>query len=136
MSARTGIGIDDGQRPVSEVLRDVVCDVQDLFRSEVRLAKAEVSEQVDRGKSAAGKFGAAAITGLFAGMCLVVTCVALLAMVLPVWAAALIMTAILGGAAAWLYSRAKAGMRRFHAIPEETIETLRDDVRWLKQRTS
>ena len=135
MSARAGIGIDSGQRPVSEILRDVVHDVQDLFRSEVRLAKAEVSEQVDRAKSAGGKFGAAAITGLFAGMCLIAACVALLALALPVWAAALIMAAILGGVAAYLYSRARAGMRRFHAIPEETVETLRDDVRWLKQRT-
>ena len=135
MSARAGIGIDSGQRPVSEILRDVVHDIQDLFRSEVRLAKAEVSEQVDRAKSAGGKFGAAAITGLFAGMCLIAACVALLALALPVWAAALIMAAILGGVAAYLYSRARAGMRRFHAIPEETVETLRDDVRWLKQRT-
>lgn len=135
MSARAGIGIDSGQRPVSEILRDVVHDVQDLFRSEVRLAKAEVSEQVDRAKSAGGKFGAAAITGLFAGMCLIAACVALLALALPVWAAALIMAAILGGVAAYLYSRARAGIRRFHAIPEETVETLRDDVRWLKQRT-
>jgi Flp pilus assembly protein TadB len=135
MSARAGIGIDSGQRPVSEILRDVVHDVQDLFRSEVRLAKAEVSEQVDRAKSAGGKFGAAAITGLFAGMCLIAACIALLALTLPVWAAALIMAAILGGVAAYLYSRARAGMRRFHAMPEETIETLRDDVRWLKQRT-
>ena len=135
MSARAGIGIDGGQRPVSEILRDVVHDVQDLFRSEVRLAKAEVSEQVDRAKSAGGKFGAAAITGLFAGMCLIAACVALLALALPVWAAALIMAAILGGVAAYLYSRARAGIRRFHAIPEETVETLRDDVRWLKQRT-
>jgi len=135
MSARAGIGIDSGQRPVSEILRDVVHDVQDLFRFEVRLAKAEVSEQVDRAKSAGGKFGAAAITGLFAGMCLIAACVALLALALPVWAAALIMAAILGGVAAYLYSRARAGIRRFHAIPEETVETLRDDVRWLKQRT-
>jgi len=123
-------------RAIGDILRDVVRDVQDLLRSEVRLAKAEVSEQVDRAKSAGGLFGAAAVAGLLAGMCLVATCIAALAEVLPVWAAALIMTILLGIAGAALFSSARAKFRNFHAVPPQTVETIKEDVEWMKHRTS
>src|SRR5258708_7006324 len=76
---------------IAEIFRNVVRDVQDLLRAKVRLAKAEVSENVDRAKSAGGLMGGAAAAGLFAGMSLVATCIAALATAMPVWAAALMM---------------------------------------------
>jgi hypothetical protein len=77
---------------IAEAFRGVIRDVQDLLGAEVRLAKAEVSESVDRAKRAGGLIGAAAAVGLFAGISLFATCIAALATAMPVWAAGLIMT--------------------------------------------
>jgi len=121
---------------IAEIFRKVIRDIQDLLRAEVRLARAEVSENVDRAKSAGGLMGGAAAAGLFAGMSLVATCIAALATAMPVWAAALIMTVVLGGAGAFLYVRGKAKLRNFHAVPEQTVETVKEDVEWAKHRTS
>jgi len=120
---------------IAETFHNVVRDVQELLQAEIRLAKAEVSENVDRAKSAGGLMGGAAAAGLFAGMSLVATCIAALATAMPVWVAALIMTVVLGGAAAALYLRGKARFRNFHAVPEQTVETVREDIAWAKQRT-
>src|SRR5947208_8978290 len=102
---------------IAEVFRNVLRDVQELLRAEVRLAKAEVSEQVDRAKSAGGLMGGAAVAGLLAGMSFVATCIAALAMVMPVWAAAGIMTLLLGAAGFVLFTSGKSNLRNFHAVP-------------------
>jgi Flp pilus assembly protein TadB len=120
---------------IAEALRSVIRDVQDLLRAEVRLAKAEVQENVDRARKVGGLIGGAAAVGLFAGMSLVATCIAALAIAIPVWAAALIMTVVLAGAGAFLYSRGIARLRNFHPFPEQTAETLKKDIEWAKQRT-
>jgi len=120
---------------IAEVFRNVLRDVQELLRAEVRLAKAEVSENVDRAKSAGGLMGGAAAAGLFAGMSLVAACIAGLATAMPVWAAAAIMAVVLGGAGAFLFFQGKARLRNFHAVPEQTVETVKEDIEWAKHRT-
>jgi len=120
---------------IAEIFRNVLRDIQELLRAEVRLAKAEVSENVDRAKSAGGLMGGAAAAGLFAGMSLVATLIAGLATFMAVWMAALIVTVLLGGAGAFLFFRGKAKLRNFHAVPEQTVETVKEDVEWAKQRT-
>jgi hypothetical protein len=135
MSDRAGYFPDYGTRSTSEILRDVVSDVQDLLRSEVRLAKAEVSEQAQRAKSAGVYIGGLAIAGLLAAMCFVAFVIALLSLAIPVWAGALIMTFLLGVAGGLLWVQVRNRLCNFHAVPEQTVKTIKEDVEWLKQRT-
>jgi uncharacterized membrane protein YqjE len=120
---------------VREILRNIVQDLQYLVHSEMRLAKVEVTEQVDRARKAAGFLGAAAVIGLLAGMCFVTTCVALLALLLPVWGAGLIVTLLLAAAGGWMYVRGREKMRRFRPVPEQTLQSMKDNVAWVKQRS-
>src|SRR5690349_11587186 len=94
----------NGPRPARDIVQDVLSDIKSLFQSEVRLAKAEIAEKAERVKTAGGMLGAAAVTGLFAGMCFLAACIALLALAMPVWAAALIMTVVLAAGAGIFYS--------------------------------
>jgi hypothetical protein len=41
-----------GDRPISAVLQDIVGNIQDIVRSEVRLARTEIGEEVGRARSA------------------------------------------------------------------------------------
>jgi Flp pilus assembly protein TadB len=120
---------------IIEAFRSVIGDVQDLLRAEVRLAEAEVQENVDRAKRAGGLIGVAAALGLFAGMSLLATSIAVLAIAMPVWAAALIMTVVLAGAGGFLYSRGIARLRNFHVFLEQTADTINEDIEWAKHRT-
>jgi Putative Actinobacterial Holin-X, holin superfamily III len=135
MSDRVGSFTELGVRSTGDILRDVVRDVQDLLHSEVRLVKAEVSEQAGRARSSGGFIGGAVVTGLLASMCFAAACIALLAMAIPIWAGAMIMAFLLGGAAGVLSARAKDKLRKFRAVPEQTVGSIKDDVAWLKQRT-
>lgn len=124
------------QRTASELLQDVMHDVSDVVRGEIRLAKAEVSEKTAKAGKAAGMFGAAAVCGLMACAALVAAGIAALALVMPVWLAAAIMAVLLGGAGGAAYAGGRAKLKSVNPVPERTVETIKDDIEWAKRRTT
>lgn len=123
------------EHSMGEIIRDLISDVQHIVRAEMRLAKAEVKEKAQQAGQAGGMFGGAAVCGLFAGACLVVTCIAALALAMPVWLAALIMAVCLGCAAWAMFLGGRNRMKQVNPVPERTVESLKEDVEWAKHRT-
>jgi uncharacterized membrane protein YqjE len=124
-----------GDRSFSEVLQNIVRNVEEIVRSEVRLAKTEVREEVGKAKSSVSLLGVGAVTATFAVLFLLLTTDRALQLVLPEWAASLIVGATLALAAGVMLN---AGVRQFkliHPAPERTVETLKDDVEWAKQHS-
>jgi putative superfamily III holin-X len=123
--------------PLGEVARDLTRDLSLLVRQEVELAKAEM---VQKGRIAApgvGMIGGAAGAALLAAGALTAAVILLLAIFLPEWLAALIVGAVLAGAAYVLAERGKDRVAEAGApIPEQTIETVKEDVEWAKTRAS
>jgi len=122
----------NGGRTTGELMQDVVRDIGDIVRAELRLARAEVGEKASKAGKAAGIMGGAAVAGLLGGMCLVATCIALLATMMPLWLASLIMTVVLLIAAGGLYATGRVQLRDVNPTPERTVETLKDDIEWAK----
>lgn len=83
-------------RPISVVLQDIVRNIQDIVRAEVRLAKTEVGEELGKARSAGVLVGTGAVTAVFAALFLLLASVAALTLVMPQWAAALVVAAVLG----------------------------------------
>jgi hypothetical protein len=87
-------------RPFAEVLTSIVGNVQEIVRSEVRLAKAEVREEIGRATHGMAWVATGALTAFFSvGFALVAIFFALI-LVLPQWAAALIIAVALAGVSA------------------------------------
>ncbi len=124
-----------GNRGFSDVLQDIVHNVQDIIRSEVRLAKTEFKEEAAKAKESVILLAAGAVSGILAFAFLLLTIVYALALVMPGWAAAL----IVGGVLAIIAGVAlTAGIKRFkqiHPTPEHTVESIKESVEWAKQRT-
>jgi Flp pilus assembly protein TadB len=122
-------------RSLGGIVQDILRDVQEVMRSEVRLARAEMTEKARQAGKAGGMLGGAAVAGLMAAACLVVAAIAALALAMPVWLAALIMAVLLGSIGAAAYAGGRARLRRVKPVPERTVQTIKDDVEWAKQRT-
>ena len=123
-----------GDRSLSDILQDTIRNVQEIMRSEVRLAKTEIREEAAKAKASTLLLGAGAITAIFAVLFLLLAGVYALALVIPLWAAALIVGAALAVVASIVLT---AGMRRFkqiHPTPERTVETIKENVEWAKQQ--
>ncbi len=123
------------ERSTGELIRDIVGDVRNVIQAEVRLAKAELGEKAQRAGRGAALLGGAAAAGFFAGACFIVTCIAALALAMPVWLAALIMGVCLSCVALGMYVGGSHRLRRMDLVPQRTVQTIRDDVQWAKQRT-
>jgi len=126
--------IAEKERPLKDVVQGIIGNVQDIIRSEVRLAKAELADQAAKARSAFTMMGAGALAGIFCVGLLLVTSVLALATVMPAWTAALIVAGVTGIIAAILTS---IGIRRFRAVhptPERAIQTVKENVRWVKEQ--
>lgn len=123
-----------GTRSIPEILHDVLANIQDIVRAEVRLAKAELGEQLDAARSAGLLIGAGAVAAIFSSLFALLACVYALGRIMPNWAAALIVAAAVGVAAAVMLGR---GLQRFKTIQAapETVASLKENVRWARQLT-
>jgi hypothetical protein len=123
-----------GQRPIGTLVASAVAGLRTLGRQHVELARIEAAEAVSvRGKGA-GMITAAGVVGMYAIGFAAATVAAGLAVVLPVWAAILIVTVLLL-IAAWVL--VLAGRRTLRTAPPagaRTRETFKEDARWARQQ--
>lgn len=119
-----------------ELLGKFASDAALLVRQELDLARAELTRNVRAAGEAAGAVGAAAALGVGAFGALTACIISALAIVLPAWLAALVVTVLYGAGALVL---ARGAKQRLTAAltekPEQTIDTLKEDVEWTKSRT-
>jgi uncharacterized membrane protein YqjE len=134
-SSYEGIGVPARDRSFSDVLKDVIGSVQDLIRSEVKLAKAETKEEVVKAWSASRLLISGAVLGLYALGFMLLGGIAALATRMPYWAAALCMGAGLGIIAMALISTGRSRLKHVHPTPERTIQTVKENVEWMKDQT-
>ena len=122
-------------RSVTHVLQDILRNVQDILRSEVRLAKAEIRQEATQAATSALWMTVGVVGLLSAWMFFLWTAVYLLATVVPIWVATLVIAVAIAGAGGVVL---RTGLRRFARIkpmPERTIESLQENLEWMKQPT-
>ena len=122
-------------RSVADVLQDILRNVQDILRSEVRLAKTEMRQEATQAAAAALWMTIGVVGLLSAWMFLLWTAVYALSTVLPLWAATLVVAVAVACAGGTVLT---AGLRRFtrmKPMPERTIESLQENLEWMKQPT-
>jgi uncharacterized membrane protein YqjE len=122
---------------IGGLVRDLAAETNTLVRQEIELAKAELSEKVRTAGKGAGMFGAAGVVALLALGSLTACVIALLATALDhVWLAALIVAVVYGAIAAVLAMRGRDEVKEAAPpVPDQTIETVKEDVEWAKTRT-
>jgi Flp pilus assembly protein TadB len=81
--------------PIGELMSQLSSQVSRLIRDEMRLAEKEFQESVKRAGIGAGLFSVAGLLAFFGAATFIAAAVAALSLVLPVWAAALIVGAVL-----------------------------------------
>ncbi|HEX6744914.1 MAG TPA: phage holin family protein [Solirubrobacteraceae bacterium] len=120
---------------LADLARQLSNQTTELVRHEVELAKAELRVKGKRAGVGAGMFGGAGAVGLYALGALTAAIIAGIAEALPVWASALIVAALYGAVAGILALRGKKKVQQATPpLPEETVQSVKEDVRYTKQR--
>jgi MFS family permease len=119
---------------VGELIQRASQQLTELVRGEMRLAQAEMKEKGKRYGRSGGLFGGASLVGFLMLQALVATAIAALALALPLWASALIVTAVLGVIAAVMaLSGKKQAAKASPLTPESTVENVKADVAEIKR---
>ena len=125
------------ERPVGELLKELASETTTLVRQELELAKAEVREKGRKAGPGFGMWGAAGAVALGSFGALTAFFMLALDGALPNWAAALVVAAVYAAVAGLLYMRGKERVDEAGSpVPEQTVETLKEDVQWAKHPTT
>lgn len=119
----------DTSQSTADLIRQATDQVSTLVRDEIRLARAELAEKGRHAGLGVGLFGGAAVTLHFAVAALLVAAGFALALVMPGWAAALVIAAVLfvvAAAQAWLGRREI--QRTAPLAPTRAMNSVRSDV--------
>lgn len=117
---------------IGELMSQLSTQTSRLVRDEMRLATKELQQSVKHAGIGAGLISAAGLLSVLGLMTLIAAGVAALALVLPVWAAAVIVAVVLFVAAgiAALLSRKQAA--EIAPPPKESVESVKADIKEVK----
>ena len=120
-------------RSLGELLRQLSEQTTRLVHQELELAKAELQQKGKEAGAGAGMFGGAGALGLAALGALTACFILALDLIMPAWLGALIVAVVYGIIAFVLVKQGQARMKRaVPPVPEQTIETVKEDVEWAK----
>jgi len=122
------------ERSIATLLSDVAGESVELLRQELGLFKAEMQEKLSRAGISAALLGAGALVAYSGWLFLLLAAVYALALVLPPWAAALIVGVLVLAIGGVLALVGKNRMRADALAPERTMRSLSEDRAWIKER--
>ncbi len=117
-----------------DVVKDIVGNIQEIIRSEFRLARAEMTDKARQGSRAGMLTAAGAVIGLYALAFVLVCIYNALSIALWPWLSALIIAVCLGIAAVSLLAVGIDKFRKLNPKPERTVASVREDVAWVKNQ--
>src|SRR4051794_38060681 len=127
----------ESQPSISSLVGGIINDAQQLIRQEVALARKEIQEELGKAKSAAVSMAAGLALAVVGGLLLCQMLVYLLQDLtgLPLWGC----FAIVGGTflllAVVLALVARNMVGRIDVVPRQTVETMKENVQWIKSQT-
>ena len=121
-------------RTVPELLGNIVDNIQQIIRSEFRLAKAELQEKASRASKPATTLGAGFLLGLYGLGFLLLAAVYALSTIMGAGLAALFVGGFLALVSIVLVTSSAKKLKALNPAPEKTIQTLQENVQWAKDR--
>ena len=124
------------ERPIGELLKQLSQETTTLVRQELDLAKAEMAEKGKKAGKGAGMFGGAGVVGFLALGALTAALILALDTAMEGWLAALIVGLVYAAIAGVLALTGKKEVQQATPpVPEQTVESVKEDVQWAKTRT-
>jgi uncharacterized membrane protein YqjE len=125
-------------RSLGELLGEMTSSLSTLMRKEIELARVELKEEVRQAGKAGGMLGGAALIAYLGALLLSLALALGLSDALDAdpWVGLLVVGVIFVGVAAVLGVQGRNKLQQIDAVPQQTVQTLKEDVQWVKQQTS
>ena len=121
-------------RTMSEVLQDIVANIQEIVRSEFRLAKVEIHEETTKAIRSSIPLVIGVLLSLYALGFILLAIVHALSLVVDAWLAALIVGVGVLVVSMILVSVGRKRFKQVKVVPEKTVDTVKENVQWAKHQ--
>ena len=121
-------------RTMSEVLQDIVANIQEIVRSEFRLAKVEIHEESTKAVRSSIPLVMGVLLSLYALGFILLAVVHALSLVVDAWLAALIVGFGVLVISMILVSVGRKRFKQVKVVPEKTVVTVKENVQWAKHQ--
>jgi uncharacterized membrane protein YqjE len=128
-------GVDDtgaDGASLGELFSSLTTDLSQLVRSEMELARVEIREEANKAGKAAGMLAGGALAGYLALILLSFAAAWGLAEVVDAGWAFLIVGLVVAAIAAVLAISGRNKLRDVRPVPDQTVDTLKEDARWAR----
>ena len=125
------------EQSIADIVREALHDAQELVRSEMALARAEIRQEVSRVRTGAVALAGAAVAAVMALVFLLTTVAWAVTEIFqwPVWAGFGVVTVVALIAAAVLAVIGRSRLAGARHMPL-TVDTMKENVKWMRARTS
>jgi uncharacterized membrane protein YqjE len=120
------------EKPLGALMGDVVTEMGTLVRQEIALAKVETKEELSKAGKAAGMGAAAVIAAHMALLFLSLALAWVLNQAINRALAFAIVGVLYAATAGLLGLMARNQAKTINPVPEQTVETLKEDMQWAK----
>ncbi len=120
-------------RSLGDLFSDLTREISLLFRQEAELAKLEMSRKVSRMTKHLVLLGVGAAIAYAGFLGLVAAAVLALGLVVSLWLSALIVGLVIAIIGYALLQTGISRLKRQNLVPEQTIDTLKEDKEWLRE---
>jgi len=121
-------------RTMSEVLQDIVANIQEIVRSEFRLDKVEIHEETTKAVRSSIPLVIGVLLSLYALGFILLAVVHALSMVVDAWLATLIVGVGVLVISMILVSVGRKRFKQVKVVPEKTVVTVKENVQWAKHQ--
>lgn len=121
---------------VGELVSQLTSDLGELTRQELALAKAELQLEARKAGKGAGMLGGAAFAGWMTALFVSLTAMWALDKAMDLIWAALIVAVVWAVVAVVLAAKGRKELQEVNPKPDQTVESLKEDAKWLKTRKS
>ena len=132
------IAITTGQAEPSlgQLLNELTGDMSTLARQELELAKAETMQKVSRATRSVIMMVAGGLLAYAGLIALVIAAAIALGSLMPYWLSSLIVGLVVVAIGAVLIISGRSRLTNISLVPQNTVETLKQDARWAKEQIS
>jgi uncharacterized membrane protein YqjE len=124
----------NGDRSVSELVKDLSELVPQLVRDEIKLAQLELTKKGKNAGMGAGMFAGSGLIALYGIGCLIAAAVVAISLAIPPWLAALIVGIVLLAVAGIVAMAGRSRIRKATPpVPRQAINNVHADIREIKE---
>jgi hypothetical protein len=129
---------DNSEPTLAQLMHGLVSDAKLLMRQELALAKHEIQGEVGKTKTALVSLGVGIGITAVGGLLLIVMLVHLLNALTewPLWLCYGIIGGVCAIAGVVLLYRGKQHISQIDMVPQQTVETMKENVRWIKKKAT